>query len=380
MAEIPLALYVHVPWCVAKCPYCDFNSHVAPRAVPAQRYAAAVLADLDLELARRPAPRALVSIFFGGGTPSLLAPGVVGALLQGIRRRVEVARDAEVTLEANPGTVERGRFAEYRGAGINRVSLGVQSFQDALLARLGRIHRAAEAVAAAEELHAAGIDNFNLDLMYALPGQRRAQARADVDAAVALEPAHISYYELTLEPGTAFRRRPPRLPPEGEAAAIERDGRDRLAGAGYRRYEISAFARAGRRCLHNENYWRYGDYAGIGPGAHGKRSAGRAIVRTERIRSPQRYLRLAGTAAAVVERPVGPAERAFEFMLGALRRPEGFTWAEFRTRTGLGRSALAPALCSAAADGLLEIGRVGARPSALGLEFLNELTARFLPA
>ncbi len=376
----PLSLYVHVPWCVAKCPYCDFNSHVAPRRLPALEYQAALLGDLDFELVRRPTDSAAISVFFGGGTPSLLAPETVAALLGGFRRRLDFAADAEVTLEANPGTVERGRFADYHAAGVNRFSLGVQSFDDTMLERLGRIHSAREARIAAEELHAAGIENFNLDLMHGLPGQSVAGALADIRQAIALRPAHLSWYELTLEPGTAFYRRPPVLPAEDELGAIEVAGREAILAAGFARYEVSAYARPGRRCRHNDNYWRYGDYIGIGPGAHGKRCLGARVLRTERVRSPARWQRLAGSAAAVTAHEVAPAERPFEFMLGALRRCEGFTWSEFEARTGCARETVREVVGTAIAEGLLTSarGRVAAGPR--GLRFLNELQARFLPA
>lgn len=379
--EAPLALYVHVPWCVRKCPYCDFNSHVVPGSgVPARAFAAAALADLDCELAQRPPPAGPVrSVFFGGGTPSLLEPGVVAELLGGIRQRLTLAADAEITLEANPGTVERGRFAEYAAGGINRISLGVQSFDDRLLSRIGRIHSGAEAVRAAEELHACRFENFNLDLMYALPGQTPKAALADLERALALAPPHLSWYELTLEPGTAFGRRPPPLPPERDVAAMEAAGHARLAAAGLVRYEVSAYARSGYRCRHNDNYWCFGDYIGVGPGAHGKRSAGATIRRTERIRAPGRWLRLAGAGAALQVRTVDPDTRAFEFLLGALRRVEGFAWREFEGRTGLGRDAVAAAVAAAHAEGLLALapGRVRATPR--GFRHLNDLQARFLP-
>ncbi|MGH8273158.1 MAG: radical SAM family heme chaperone HemW [Gammaproteobacteria bacterium] len=376
----PPGLYVHVPWCVAKCPYCDFNSHVLRGELPQEDYRAALLADLDFELAHRPASGPLHSVFFGGGTPSLLAPETVAALLDTFRGRLDLEADVEITLEANPGTIERGRFAEYRAAGINRFSLGVQSFDDAMLHRLGRIHSAREAWAAAEELHAAGAENFNLDLMHGLPGQDAAGALADIGSAVALAPAHLSWYELTLEPGTAFYRRPPVLPPEDDLAVIEDAGCAEIAAAGYARYEVSAYARPGRECRHNDNYWRYGDYIGIGPGAHGKRSGAAGIVRTARIRSPARWQRLAGRAEALSVREIPPMERPFEFLLGALRRTDGFTWSEFEARTGCPRESVGEPVAEAQADGLLEIdSRGGIRASTWGFRYLNELQSRFLP-
>lgn len=372
---------MHVPWCVRKCPYCDFNSHVAPaQGVPARAYAAAVLADLDYELDVRPLQGQTVqSVYFGGGTPSLLEPEVVGELLTAIRRRTALAADAEITLEANPGTVEHGRFAEYAAAGVNRVSLGVQTFDDDTLGRIGRIHCARDALRAVEELRACRLENFNLDLMYGLPGQARAAAAADLEQAIALGPAHLSWYELTLEPGTAFFRRPPPLPREEEVAAMEDSGRERLAAAGLARYEVSAYARPGRRCRHNDNYWRFGDYLGVGPGAHGKRSGAGRIERTARIRSPERWLRLAGAGAAVDVRAVGGDARAFEFLLGALRRVEGFTWSEFEQRTGLGRKTIAAGVAAARSDGLVAVAAGRVCPTGQGLRFLNDLQARFLP-
>lgn len=380
VVEAPTALYVHVPWCVRKCPYCDFNSHVVPGSgLPDRNYVAAALADLDWELTDRPQRAgALVAVFLGGGTPSLLAPAAVAELLAGIRSRMDVPLETEVTLEANPGTIERGRFAEYAAAGITRVSLGVQSFSDGMLQRLGRIHSSRDATRSIEELHAAGLTNFNLDLMYGLPGQTVSEALDDLELAVSLGPAHLSWYELTLEPGTAFFQRPPVLPVPDEIEAMETAGRKRLQAAGLQRYEVSAYARPGRRCRHNDNYWGYGDYIGIGPGAHGKRSAGARVIRTERIRSPARWLRLAGRAEALTVTSVAARERPFEFCLGALRRPEGFDWGTFARRTGLDRAVLTGAISGAQEVGLVEVRPDGIRPTALGLRYLNDLQARML--
>ncbi len=369
-----------MPWCVRKCPYCDFNSHVVPAEAPFADYLTAVLRDLDFELAERPLSEPPATLFFGGGTPSLLPPPLLADLIAGIRRRTALSPAAEITLEANPGTIERGRFVAYAAAGVNRVSLGVQSFNDALLQRIGRIHSAAETEQAIAELVAAGIDNFNLDIMYGLPGQDAPSALSDLERAIVHEPSHVSWYELTLEPGTVFYRRPPRLPPEGALEEMEAAGRRRLAAAGYVRYEISAYARAGAHCRHNENYWGYGDYLGVGPGAHGKRSAGGRIWRSERILSPRRWLRQAGDSSAVRVREVAPRERAFEYLLNALRCVRGFDWPDFEARTGLARDAIAAPVAEAVAEGLLET--VGERvwPSARGLRYLNELQGRFLPA
>ncbi|HSJ95617.1 MAG TPA: radical SAM family heme chaperone HemW, partial [Myxococcota bacterium] len=295
----PLALYVHLPWCVRKCPYCDFNSHVVPAAgLPERAYLAALLDDLEFA-ARDCAGRELVSVFFGGGTPSLFAAQSVNRILERAGRLFRAVPDLEVTLEANPGTVERGRFADYRAAGVTRISLGAQSFDDERLAALGRIHSSRETLAAVAELRAAGLDNFNLDLMYALPAQTLQGALDDLEQALGLEPAHVSHYQLTLEPGTAFERRPPPLPDDEAAFAMQDACESRLAAAGFAQYEVSAYAASGRECRHNLNYWRFGDYLGIGAGAHGKLTdpATGAVVRTARVRQPGRYL-AADTPAA----------------------------------------------------------------------------------
>jgi putative oxygen-independent coproporphyrinogen III oxidase len=285
VTTIPLSLYVHMPWCVRKCPYCDFNSHQRGETAPPRSYIDALLRDLEREL---PAigDRPIETVFFGGGTPSLFPPEEFARLLEAFRRLTRLAADAEVTLEANPGTVERGRFAGYRDAGINRVSLGAQSFAPAALARLGRIHAAEDTRRAVEELHGAGLVNFNLDLMYALPEQTLEEALADVRIACSLEPAHLSHYQLTLEPGTVFSARPPPLPDEDTAFEMQRECQELLAQEGFAQYEVSAYARRGARCRHNVNYWMFGDYVGIGAGAHGKLTfaAPEDIVRTEKPR------------------------------------------------------------------------------------------------
>ena len=382
--RIPLSLYVHLPWCVAKCPYCDFNSHAVPRdGLPERAYVAALLADLEFaaEAARG---RELVSVFFGGGTPSLFTAESIARVLARARELLGAVPDVEVTLEANPGAVEHARFAEYRAAGVNRVSLGAQSFDDARLAALGRIHTAGETSDAVAELRGAGIDNLNLDLMYALPGQDVAAALADLEHAIALEPAHVSHYQLTLEPGTAFYHRPPALPDDELGFEIQLACQARLAAAGYTQYEVSGYARADRRCVHNLNYWQFGDYLGIGAGAHAKvtRDVPNAIVRSARVRSPVRYLAATAPAERIEQSaPVAAAELPFEYFLNALRLNDGFTWAQYVTRTGLDRGAAAMVCERAAADGLLEPNSVrsGWRPTALGQRFLNDLQARFLP-
>ena len=376
----PLALYLHFPWCVRKCPYCDFNSHTLQGELAPQPYLDALLADLA---AQRPlvAGRAISTVFMGGGTPSLFTPEAIGRLLDAVRALLPLEPDAEITLEANPGTIERGRFAEYRAAGINRVSLGAQSFDPAILERLGRIHSADDTRAAVAELHAAGLDNFNLDLMYALPGQDLAGALSDLRSALALSPAHLSHYQLTLEPGTVFGGRPPAgLPDEDLAARMQEHCQAELAGAGFRHYEVSAYARNGATCAHNLNYWRFGDYLGVGAGAHGKLTdpdSGR-IVRTLREREPRRYL-AHGAGGTPVTTPVPVADLPFEFMMNALRLTDGFDSALYVSRTGLPFSGVAAHLEHLRERELLAVSGDSWRPTVLGQRFLNDLIGHFLP-
>ena len=380
---LPLTLYIHLPWCVRKCPYCDFNSHALRDAVPEAAYVDALARDLDFA-ARHLDARPLQAIFFGGGTPSLFSPAAIGRILSHAEQRLGFAEDVEITLEANPGTLEHGRFRDYREAGVNRVSLGVQSFDDAKLKVLGRIHDRRAAITATEELHAAGLVNFNLDLMFALPGQNVADALSDIEQAIALVPAHISHYELTLEPNTLFAVRPPRnLPDEDLAIDIANACRERLASAGFTRYETSAFAREGRQCRHNINYWSYGDYLGIGAGAHAKLTLpGSRIIREARCRHPRDFMERAGRAAAIAEqREIPPAERVFEYMLNRSRLLEGGSEADFSARTGLdAQHWLAPGLDRAAALGLVLREGGAWRPTPRGIAFLNDLQALFLPA
>jgi oxygen-independent coproporphyrinogen-3 oxidase len=377
----PLSLYVHVPWCVRKCPYCDFNSHVHKGALPEDDYVAALLADLDADLSLA-GGRAVQTIFLGGGTPSLFRPESYERLFAGIRERLPLARDVEITMEANPGTVEHGRFDGYREAGVNRVSLGAQSFGARQLALLGRIHAAEDTARAVGELAGAGLANFNLDLMYALPEQSLEGAVADLDRALAFEPPHLSHYQLTLEPGTVYYHQAPEgLPDEDLAAEMQEATRARLVAGGYAQYEVSAWARPGRECRHNLNYWRYGDYLGIGAGAHGKLTHAGAIVRTVKPKQPREYLEHATRGTPVGTRDeVPPRERPFEFMLNALRLVGGFALADFESRTGLPPEAVELALQRLAARGLTEPGTAGHwRPTELGLRFLNDLQAAFLP-
>jgi oxygen-independent coproporphyrinogen-3 oxidase len=382
MTAPPLSLYLHFPWCVRKCPYCDFNSFTAEDTLPVARYLAALDADLAHQ-APAFADRRIETIFLGGGTPSLFSPQAIADALASARRVLEVARDAEVTLEANPGTIERGRFAEYAAAGITRVSVGAQSFSARHLEVLGRIHGAHDARIAAEELHAAGIDNFNLDLMYALPGQTVEDALDDLRAALALDPAHLSHYQLTLEPGTVFGARPPpAMPDDDTAESMLAAGLELLDAAGFERYEVSAYARPGRRCRHNLNYWTFGDYVGAGAGAHGKRSHLRdgrvvGVTRTSQAREPRRYMH--SSVKALASREVDPADLPFEFMLNALRLVEGVDLALFTARTGLEHARVAPVLRDLAGRGLLDVDHDGYRPSARGLQVLNDALLAFLP-
>jgi len=377
----PLALYVHFPWCVRKCPYCDFNSHATRGAVPEGRYVELLLRDLARETLRVRG-RAIQTIFLGGGTPSLFSPDALAMLIAGIRKLAALAPDAEITLEANPGTIERGRFSGYRAAGITRVSLGAQSFNSRHLSRLGRIHSADETREAVAELAAAGIDNFNLDLMYGLPEQTRAQALDDLEAALALEPTHLSHYQLTLEPGTAFFHAPPRLPPDDETWEMQVECQSLLARRGFVQYEVSAYARPGHESRHNLNYWEFGDYIGIGAGAHGKLTFqdSRCIVRTERARGPREYMAAIEQNLEPVEAPVSPDQVPFEYLLNALRLKSGFTRCGYESRTGLALEAIGERLESALARGLLHCSDGGAwRCTDLGYRFLNDLLQPFLP-
>jgi len=374
----PLSLYVHMPWCVRKCPYCDFNSHEKTGDLPEDAYCAAVVADLEQAL-----PwiwgRRVYSIFFGGGTPSLFAAGSIDRLLSEFRSRLSLAADAEITLEANPGTFEAAKFRDFRACGINRLSIGIQSFNDAHLEALGRIHSADEARRAIG-IAQANFDNINLDLMYGLPGQTAEQARADIEEAIRWGTTHLSAYQLTLEPNTVFYSHPPRLPGHDEAAAMQESAEALLACAGFGHYETSAFAKPGMRCRHNANYWQFGDYLGLGAGAHGKISFADRVERHARAKQPREYMAMAPQGRSIVEnKVVAPAELPFEFMLNALRLVEGFPAALFRERTGLGLAAIEPALAKGEVLGLLERDWKDIRPTPRGQRFLNELLELFLP-
>jgi oxygen-independent coproporphyrinogen-3 oxidase len=369
----PLAIYVHFPWCLRKCPYCDFNSHETRGTIPEDDYLAALVADLEAALPQvwgRP----VVSIFIGGGTPSLLSVAGVDRLLAAIRARLPVAPDAEVTLEANPGAMEAEKFAGFRAAGVSRLSLGIQSFDDTRLRALGRIHSADEARRAAG-LALRHFERVNLDLMYALPDQTLADARRDLETAIGLGPGHISAYHLTVEPNTAFHQAPPPLPDEDLAADMQELVEATLAGAGYGHYETSAFARPGQRCRHNLNYWTFGDYLGIGAGAHGKISLPDRILREMRHKHPGRYLQ--GGDFVQERHEVAEADRAGEFMMNALRLVAGFAPSLFQERTGLPLERIAATARQAERDGLLEILPDRIRPTLLGQRHLNTLIGRF---
>ena len=374
----PLSLYVHLPWCIKKCPYCDFNSHEMARAeLPEQRYIDALIADLEASL-----PliwgRSVHSIFIGGGTPSLFSPAAIDRLLADIRARLRLDADCEITLEANPGTFEKDRFKAFRHAGVTRLSVGVQSFNDAHLKALGRVHDSAQAIAAVQEA-AANFETFNLDIMYALPGQTLAGLEKDMRQALALSPPHISIYHLTIEPNTYFAKFPPVIPEEDLAYAMLDRITEMTAQAGMQRYEVSAYAKPGHRCFHNLNYWQFGDYLGIGAGAHSKLSFAHRIVRQVRWREPGLYIDNALTGEAVSqEAEVSRADLPFEYMLNALRLRDGFKLQDFAEKTGLPVSALQTGLDEAERKGLIERDLTSLRPTERGFDFLNDLQSLFL--
>ena len=378
---IPLSLYIHLPWCVRKCPYCDFNSHALGDTLQEQRYVQALLADLETDLPRTWGRR-ILSIFIGGGTPSLFSPEALDSLLSGLRARLPITANCEITMEANPGTVEQGRFNAYRETGINRLSLGIQSFNDAQLKALGRIHDATEAHRAIETAQKAGFENFNLDIMFGLPGQSLAEGLSDLDAALAHQPVHLSWYQLTLEPNTYFHVHPPTLPDEETIDLLFSQGQDRLADQGFAQYEVSAYAQPGRQCQHNLNYWEFGDYLGIGAGAHAKLTspADFSIERFQRIRDPEQYMQAAVQGSAISQQHVvKPADRAFEFMLNALRLSHGFSRQLFSERTGLEYSYIETRVSELADMGLISIEGDLLSPTEQGRRYLNEMTERFLP-
>ena len=376
----PLSLYVHLPWCLKKCPYCDFNSHEVAggtAALPEQRYIDALMADLESSL-----PliwgRSVHSIFIGGGTPSLFSPQAIDDLLGGLRARLRLSPDCEITLEANPGTFEKNRFRAFRSAGVTRLSVGVQSFDDNHLKVLGRVHDRTQAIAAVEEA-AQAFDTFNLDIMYALPGQTLQNLEQDMQQALALQPPHISIYHLTIEPNTYFAKFPPVIPEEDLAYAMLDKITEMTGAAGLGRYEVSAYAKPGHSCFHNLNYWQFGDYLGIGAGAHSKLSFAHRVVRQVRYREPKLYMDKALARDAVtLETEVSRADLPFEFMLNALRLREGFKLQDFTDKTGLPLTAVQKGLEEAERKGLIERDFVRVKPTERGFDFLNDLQGLFL--
>ena len=374
---LPTAVYIHVPWCVRKCPYCDFNSHEREDGLPETAYLRRILADLTWDLEHFGPPAApITSLFFGGGTPSLLQPETIGTIIEGIAARLPLARECEITLEANPGTAEAGRFQGYRAAGVNRLSLGIQSFSARALKALGRIHDGEDGLRALALAKAAGFPRINLDLMHGLPGQTVAEGQRDIELALDAEVSHLSYYQLTIEPNTAFYRRPPALPEESILERLEDRGRRLLEAAGFEPYEISAWARDGHYCQHNLTYWRFGDYYGLGPGAHGKLSrrdgaGGLKVTRTQRSRVPEHWLR--GNGAPSAQTPVEGDALREECLLNVLRLREGIPFEAFEAHTGLPRACLDPERTAQVAAGLLREDRLA--PTDQGLRFLNPLLA-----
>lgn len=377
----PLSLYIHIPWCARKCPYCDFNSHQQKSGIPEKEYVTALIDDLEQELPEIWG-RQVHTIFIGGGTPSLFSAEALDQLLSGIRARLNIPANAEITLEANPGTIEASKFHEYRALGISRLSIGVQSFNDDALQRIGRIHGRKDALRAAELAHDAGFDNFNLDLMFGLPQQNFEQAIEDINTAIALEPTHISHYQLTLEPNTLFHHQPPTLPQDETLWTMQEQCQQKLAEADYQHYEVSAYAKPNKRCQHNLNYWQFGDYLGIGAGAHGKISNAQSqtIRRNSKLRHPDEYLAKASSAERLSsEQTLKSKDAGFEFMLNALRLTEGFAPHLFSDHTGLPISIIEKELRLAEEKELLEWNVQLIRPTEKGCNYLNELLQLFLP-
>jgi putative oxygen-independent coproporphyrinogen III oxidase len=379
--SIPLTLYVHMPWCIRKCPYCDFNSHEARKTIPEKDYIDALLLDLEQDIPRIEGRR-IESIFIGGGTPSLFSAASIQYLLQGLHARLDLQTDLEITLEANPGTVEQQKFQEFREVGINRLSIGIQSFNDEHLRRLGRIHDRGQAIQAAETAHRAGFNNFNLDLMFGLPGQSPEQAMVDIVTAISLQPTHISHYQLTLEPNTLFYKHPPVLPNDDLLWEMQSHCQAYLAEKGYTQYEVSAYTRGGWRCHHNLNYWEFGDYLGIGAGVHAKISDALRgnISRLWKLKHPRDYLRYAGGPRCIGGHRLIPEEElVVEFMMNALRLTDGFPAELFVARTGLPFHDLEPLLVIPRERGLLKWQEGHIKATSLGQRFLNDLLLLLMP-
>jgi putative oxygen-independent coproporphyrinogen III oxidase len=376
-----LSLYIHIPWCIQKCPYCDFNSHAVKGVLPEQRYVDILLQDLKQDLKQDllllDTPRSIHSIFIGGGTPSLFSVKALARLLEGIKQLITFEENVEITLEANPGTFESSKFAGFRQLGINRLSIGIQSFNDRHLKTLGRIHDTDEAKRAVEIAFKAGFDNINLDLMFGLPQQRTSEAINDVETAISLSPSHISFYQLTLEPNTYFYKFPPVLPNDENIFALQQDCQQLLAEQGYKQYEISAYAKKGKQCRHNLNYWQFGDYLGIGAGAHGKisRKLPVEIIRTSKCKRPEQYLQ---QLDYVSQAPIEPSQLPLEFMMNQLRLRQGFTLDHYQTVTGLDVHTLQPMLTECIRAGLLEQNQGHIRCSEKGWDFVDMILEKFL--
>lgn len=376
----PLSLYMHLPWCVKKCPYCDFNSHSAGHDAPTSRYVQAALIDIEKE-AERARGRTVETVFIGGGTPSLFSPDEIAALLDGVRRNMNLAANAEITMEANPGTVEYGAPAGYREAGVNRLSIGAQSFDDELLTKLGRIHASDDIRIAFNEARKGGFDNINLDLMHGLPGQSVEMALSDLQHAIDLGPEHVSWYQLTLEPNTVFYARPPAgLPDDEKAWDIQQSGKELLAANGYKQYEVSAYAKNDRRCAHNLNYWLFGDYLAVGAGAHGKFTDEKEAARYNKPANPAQYMNaMEANTVSFDGTAIAEQDLAFEFMMNSLRLNDGFDEGDFAHRTGIGASSLPEIAKIPLKKGLIERDDSGIwRPTSLGQRFLNDLVGEFL--
>ncbi len=375
----PLSLYIHIPWCIKKCPYCDFNSHAVKGDTPEAAYIDALLKDLAEDVQRYVITRPISSIFIGGGTPSLFSPESINRLLRGIEQQLPLKPDIEITLEANPGTFESHKFAEFRALGINRLSIGIQTFNDTLLTRLGRVHSGGEALKAAEIAQQSGFDNFNLDLMFGLPGANPEDSQSDVATAISLKPTHISFYQLTLEPNTYFHKFPPQLPNDELIFDTQKRGQQLLADHGYQQYEVSAYSQSGLQCQHNVNYWQFGDYLGIGAGAHGKitQTLPQTIIRTVKPKSPEHYLQDTHKLGSSTVIPV--AELPLEFIMNQLRLRQGFTAENYFTNTGLSIATLEPALSASLQQGLLINQDDRYFCSEQGWNFMDNILEKFMP-
>ena len=375
----PLSLYIHIPWCIKKCPYCDFNSHAVKGDTPEAAYIDALLKDLAEDVQRYVITRPISSIFIGGGTPSLFSPESINRLLRGIEQQLPLKPDIEITLEANPGTFESHKFAEFRALGINRLSIGIQTFNDTLLTRLGRVHSGGEALKAAEIAQQSGFDNFNLDLMFGLPGANPEDSQSDVATAISLKPTHISFYQLTLEPNTYFHKFPPQLPNDELIFDTQKRGQQLLADHGYQQYEVSAYSQSGLQCKHNVNYWQFGDYLGIGAGAHGKitQTLPQTIIRTVKPKSPEHYLQDTHKLGSSTVIPV--AELPLEFIMNQLRLKQGFTAENYFASTGLSISTLEPALSASLQQGLLINQDDRYFCSEQGWNFMDNILEKFMP-